>query len=59
MGAVVGRREPVRSALLGPAAAGGGADAERSELVEGERAVREVFQDVLDSVELGVVLGVG
>ncbi|KUL44640.1 hypothetical protein ADL28_39640 [Streptomyces violaceusniger] len=42
----------------GPGRAGGGADAERAELVEREEAVREAVQDVLDAVELGVALGV-
>lgn len=59
VGAVVGRREPDRAALLGPAVAGGGADAERSELVERERSDGEALQDVLDAVEFGVALGVG
>lgn len=59
MGAVVGRRDPIGAALLGPAGSAGGADAQRAELVEGEYAVGEVVQDVLDPVELGVALGVG
>jgi vancomycin aglycone glucosyltransferase len=44
--------------LLGPARPGGGPDAERSELVEREHPVGEPLQDLLDSVELGVALGV-
>jgi hypothetical protein len=37
MVAVVGGRQPVQPALHRPAGPGGGADAERAELVEGER----------------------
>ena len=59
MGAVVGRGVPLGVSLLGPARPGGGADAERSELVERENAVGESLQHVLDAVELGVSLGVG
>ncbi|MBB4789748.1 hypothetical protein BJY54_000360 [Streptomyces nodosus] len=59
MGAVVGRRQLAGATLLGPAGSCGGPDAQRAELVEGECAVREVLQDVLDPVELGVAVGVG
>jgi hypothetical protein len=59
VGAVVGRRQPVGPALFGPAGACGGTYAQRAELLEGERAVREVLQDVFDPVEFGVALGVG
>ncbi|GAA3007124.1 hypothetical protein GCM10020229_18610 [Kitasatospora albolonga] len=58
MGAVVGRRQPVGSALPGPAAACDGADSERAELVEREGAVGKAVQ-VLDPVELGVILRIG
>jgi hypothetical protein len=41
-----------------PARPGGGPDAEGAELVEREHPVQEPFQDVLDTVQLGVTLGV-
>jgi hypothetical protein len=59
VGTVVGRRQPVGPATFGPAGSCGGPDAQRPELIEGERAVREVLQNVLDPVELGVAGGVG
>ena len=43
----------------GPARPAGGTDAERSEPVKRENAVREVLQDVLDAVEFGTALWVG
>lgn len=59
MGAVVGRRDPVGAALLGPGCSPGGTDAQRAELVKSEYAVGEVLQEVLDPVEPGVALGIG
>lgn len=59
VGAVEGRRHPVRLASLGPAGAGGRADAKRPELVEGEGAVGALGQRVLDPVQLGVEVRVG
>lgn len=56
MGAVVGRRQAVGLALFRPAGACGRPDAQGPELVEGEDPVREVLQDVLDTVELGVAV---
>jgi hypothetical protein len=44
--------------LSGPARARGGPDPERAELVERKDPVREAVQDFLDTVELGVALGV-
>lgn len=58
VGAVVGRGMAFGAALLGPARPCGGADAERSELVECEDAVGAVVQDLFDAVELGVAVGV-
>ncbi|KUL40111.1 hypothetical protein ADL12_14170 [Streptomyces regalis] len=49
---------PFGPALLGPACAGSGPDAERPEPVEREDAVGEAVQNLLDAVELGVALGV-
>ncbi|GGR64898.1 hypothetical protein GCM10010251_96770 [Streptomyces aurantiogriseus] len=59
VGAVVGRGMAFGVAGAGPAGSGGGADAERAELVERKHPVREVLQHVLHPVELGVALGVG
>jgi hypothetical protein len=59
VGAAVGRRIAVGLALLAPAGTCSGADAQGSELVEGQDPVREVLQHVLDAVELGVALGIG
>jgi hypothetical protein len=39
---------------FGPAGAGGRADAERAELIEGESAVRTLVDRVFDAGELGV-----
>jgi hypothetical protein len=57
VGAAVGRRKAVGLALLAPAGTCSGADAQGSELVEGQDPVWEVLQHVLDAVELGVALG--
>src|SRR5699024_8050105 len=43
----------------GPTGAAGGADTQRSELVEGEGPVGKVGGDVLDPLQLGVAVGVG
>lgn len=56
MGAVAGRRRAVGLALLRPARACGRPDVQVSELA-GEDPVREVLQDMLDAVELGVGVG--
>lgn len=56
--AVVGRRQAIGFSLLRPAGTCCGADPERPELVEGEDAVREVLQDVLVVVWLGVAIEV-
>jgi hypothetical protein len=53
VGAVVGGGMPLGLSGGGPARPGGGAEAERPELVECEHPVREALQDVLDPVELG------
>lgn len=57
--AVVGRGMALRATGGSPAGSGGGADAERPELVEREHAVREGFQHLLDVLQLGVTLRVG
>jgi hypothetical protein len=54
VGAAVGGRQSVGPALFLPAGAGGGADTQRSELVEGERAVRTLADRVLDPGQLGI-----
>ena len=59
VGAVVGRRQPVRSGPARPAGAVNGADRQRPELVESEAPVREPGRHVLDPVELGVLVRVG
>lgn len=59
VGAPIGGRDAIGHALAGPARPGGGADAQRSELVEGEDPVGEALHDVLDAVEFGIGLGVG
>lgn len=58
VGAVVGGWQAVGLALFGPTGTGGGPDPERPELVEGEDPVREAFEHLLDTVELGVTLGI-
>jgi hypothetical protein len=59
VGAVAGRRDPVRAALSGPAGPAGRADTRRAELGEGEDPVGDVLDDVLDPVQLGIARGVG
>nr|WP_157741417.1 hypothetical protein [Jiangella sp. DSM 45060] len=59
MGVVIGRGHPIGLAFPGPARTAGWAETERAEFVEREGPVREVLQDVLDAVELGIPFGVG
>lgn len=59
MSAVIGRRQPIRLASLGPARPGGRTDPERPELVEGEGPLGPLGQRVLDPVQLGVEVRVG
>ncbi|RSM59410.1 hypothetical protein DMH04_55770 [Kibdelosporangium aridum] len=57
--AVIGRRHPIGPALPSPAGTGGRANAQRTGLVEGEGAIREVVDHVLDAVELDIPIGIG
>jgi len=58
VGAVGRSRDVIRGDRPEPSRSTGRTDAERPELVERERTVREAIQDVLDAVELGVAVGV-
>ena len=57
--AVVGRRQPVRVLLAGPAGAVTGPDAQRPELVEREDTIGKPGDHLLDPVQLGVLGRVG
>lgn len=58
VGVVEGGGHPVRVLLASPAGAGGGADPERAELVEGEDPVGEAVQHFLDPIQLRLSLGI-